>query len=182
MLEARDAGLAAARAGIESLRLQDEAAAQQQLIEWLDRLARLVRAGVTAGSRSPSDSTRVDLERDAAVAALETTRLDLWMNALELGTLIGRSAATFVVHESSPVLERGPSEADSLRLLVTLEGVPEVQLAHTSAARSQLDWLDVRRQNAPVVEVAVDAGLAGAEVTYLGTGEDDQADKIRYKR
>lgn len=166
-LETRDAGLEAARLAIQLLRLQEEVAAQQQTIEWLDRLAGLVRAGVSTGTRSPSDSTRVDLELDAAATALETARLDARTTTLELGILLGRAAGdSLVVRESGAAADREPSAADSLRLLALVERSPEVVLAGTLAARSQLDLLDARRAKTPTVTVSVDAGLAGADLTH----------------
>ena len=166
-LEGRDVGLEAARLAIELLRLQEEAAAQRQTIEWLDRLTRLVSAGVSAGTRSPSDSTRIDLERDAVMSALETTMLDAHTSALELGVLLGFGDADSVaVREALPDADREPSTADSVRLLAFVERMPEVQLAHTLAARSRLDLLDARRAKSPTVSFSVDAGLAGADLTH----------------
>ena len=167
-LEIRDAGLEAARLAIQSLRLQDERVAQQQTLDWLDRLARLVRAGVSAGTRSPSDSTRVDLERDAVTSALETATLDARTTALALGRLLGRGMDdSLAVRAGEALADRGPEAADSLRLLALVERLPEVQLSRTLTARSQLDLLDARGAKSPTVTISVDAGLAGADLTHL---------------
>src|SRR5262249_47771250 len=58
------------------------------------------------------------------------------------------------------------SAADSARLLAFVERMPEVQLARTIAARSQLDLLDARKAKSPTVSLSVDAGLAGADLTH----------------
>ena len=167
-LETRDAGLEAARLAIQLLRLQEEVAAQQLTIEWLGRLADLVRAGVSMGSRGPSDSARVDLELDAAVTALESARLDARTTALALGTLLGRpDSDSLAVRGSSPLADRGPSAADSTRLLAVVERAPEVLLARTLAARSRLDLMDAQRVKSPTVTVSIDAGLLGADLTHL---------------
>ncbi|MGH7682367.1 MAG: TolC family protein, partial [Candidatus Eiseniibacteriota bacterium] len=157
-LEIRDAGLEAARLAIRCLRLQEEVAAQVQTVEWLHHLAQLVRAGVSAGTRSPSDSTRVDLERDAAVNALETARLEAKTTTLDLGWLLGRDESDSpAVREPDLSADREPSPEDSLRLLGTVERFPEVQLARTNAARSELALLDASRARASTLSFTVDA-------------------------
>ena len=98
-MEMRDAGLEAARLAIQTLRAEEEVGAQRGALEWLDRLARLVRAGVGAGTRSPADTMRIDLESDAAASALESALLDLRIARIDLGEAdrrcrrrVGRSA------------------------------------------------------------------------------------------
>jgi outer membrane protein TolC len=166
-METRDAGLEAARLAIEALRLQEEVAAQQQSIDWLDRLARLVRAGVTGGTRSASDSTRVALERDAAANALEAANLEVRATALELGALLGRDEGGSLAVRGPPAdADREPSSADSIRLLALVERFPEVQIARALSARSQLDLLDARSARSPELTFSIDAGLEGADLTH----------------
>lgn len=166
-VETRDTGLEAARLALQALRLDEEVVAQQRNLDWIDRLARLVRAGVSAGTRSPADSTRVDLEHDATVSALETATLDARTNLLELGSLLARAENdSFSVHGSGGDEEREPSAADSIRLMAVVDRLPEMQIARTAAARSRLDLLDARRAKSPIVTATLDAGLAGADLTH----------------
>lgn len=165
-LEARDAGLRAADLALRLLRLQQGAAARQQGIDWLDRLGTLVRAGVVAGVRGSSDSIRVALERDAALAQFESMQLEAQITALELLALMGRDQDTrLAILEPPASLDRAPSEADSLRLMASVEHLPEIAIARTAEAQGRLDLLDAQRRNATTVDVTLDAGLAGADLT-----------------
>jgi len=184
-IEIRDAGLSAARLAIEVLRMREEADAQRQSAEWLDRLAGAVRAGVSAGTRGPADSTRVDLERDAVTNALESAELDVRTATLELGSLLGVDGASLVVRDSADA-EQGPRAADSTALLSRIEHLPEVELARALAERSRVDLADAEQARAPQVSVTLDAGLAGADLTHavppeLKAGDPDAtfADRLR---
>src|SRR5262245_11778389 len=184
-IETRDAGLAAARLAIQVLRMHDEADAQRRSAEWLDRLARAVRGGVSAGTKGPADSTRVDLERDAVTNAIESAELDARTATLELGTLLGMDGASLAVRDTANA-ERGPDASDSTALLARVDRLPEVELARALAERSRVDLADAERARAPVVSVSLDAGLAGADLTHAvppdllaGDPEATFADRLR---
>jgi outer membrane protein TolC len=165
-LESRDAGLRAAELSFELLRLREVERAQRQAIEWLEGLGVLVRAGVASGARSSADSIRVALERDDAEAGLEGTRLGMQTAGLEILALLGRGAAAPLnLREPHATAEEGPSEADSARLVAGVERLPEVALARVAEAETRLDLADARQSAAPSVELSLDAGLAGADLT-----------------
>lgn len=164
--EAREAGLRAAELALRLLRLQQGAAARQLGIDWLDRLGSLVRSGVIAGVRGSSDSIRVALERDAALADFESMQLETNITTLELLGLMGRDPDTrLVILEPAPAFDRAPTAADSLRLIGSVEQLPEIGIARTAEAQGRLDLMDAQRRGASTVEVTVDAGLAGADLT-----------------
>ena len=129
--------------------------------------ARLVRAGVSSGTRS---STGFDARGPGArqvASALEQTRLDARSALLELSVLLGRAEDSLAVREADPNGGRAPTEADSVRLIQLVERLPEVGLARTLAARSELDAIDAAHAKSPAVSFTVDAGLAGADLTHL---------------
>ena len=165
-LEARDAGLRAAELALRLLRLQQGAAARLQGIEWLDRLGSLVRAGVISGVRGSADSIRVALERDAAVAGFEAAQLEARGTTLDLLGIIGRDPdAAIAIREPDAAMDRAPAEADSARLMASVESLPEIAIARIAEARGRLDLMDAQRRSATTVDVLVDAGLAGADLT-----------------
>ncbi len=165
-LEAREAGLRAAELALRLLRLQQGTAARQEGIEWLDRLGTLVRSGVMAGVRGSSDSIRVALERDAAQAEFESMQLETGVTTLELLGLIGRDpGARLVILEPRAAFDRAPGDEDSLRLMAAVEGLPEIGIARSAEAQGRLDLVDAERRNATTVDVTLDAGLAGADLT-----------------
>jgi outer membrane protein TolC len=166
-METRDAGLEAARLAIQTLRAEAEVEGQRSAIRWLDGLTHLVRAGVSAGTRSPADTMRLDLESDVAESALESARLDLRIARLELGKLLGLGEVeSLAVRNDRASSEREPGAEDSTRLLATVERRPEVRLAGLAAQRTELDLLDARAAKAPTLDFSLDAGLAGADLTH----------------
>ena len=165
-LESRDAGLRAAELSLQLLRLREVELAQEQAIQWLDGLGVLVRAGVASGARSSADSIRVALERDDEETGLEGTRLATRTATLEILALLGRNPdAPLHLQEPPATAEGGPSEADSVRLIAGVERLPEVALARVAEAETRLDLADARQGAAPTVELSLDAGLAGADLT-----------------
>lgn len=165
-LSAREAGIEAARLAIRLLRLQRAQAVRREAIEWTDRLSNLVRSGVASGSRSSSDSVRVALERDAAVAALEATQLESRIASLALLNALGFDHDTLIaIREPAEVGRLAPSQADSLRILTSTERLPEIQLGRLAEAQVRIELSETARRNAPTVELAVDAGIAGADLT-----------------
>ena len=169
---ARDAGLEAADLATQLLRLQHVTAIRSDAVQWLDRLANLVRSGVAAGVRSPSDSIRVSLERDAAVAGLASARLQTTATSFALLDIMGierDGALAISEHGDAPV--SAPAPVDSARILAALDRLPELQLAGLAEAQSRIDIVDAGRQNAAVIEWSLDAGLAGADLTHAVPGD-----------
>jgi outer membrane protein TolC len=166
VLESRDAGLRAAGLAFGLLQLQEMESYQDRALDWLDRLGTLIRAGVASGVRSSADSVRVALERDAVAAVLEDTRLAARSSTLELLTLLGREVTSSVtILPGDEVHERRPAESDSIRLMISVERQPEVALARAADATARLDLLDARHRTAPHIDLSLDAGLAGADLT-----------------
>lgn len=165
-LETREAGLHAAGLALRLLRLQEVEEIQRRDIDWLRRLATLVRAGVRSGVRSAADSVRVALAGDAAAAGLETTLLDKRTTTLDLKTVLGRSTdGVLAIRPPATNVDRAPDPADSLGLLASVNRLPEVALARVAEARALLDVRDVQRRNRLAMDLSVDAGLAGADLT-----------------
>ena len=165
-LETREAGLLAADLALRLLRTQQEDALQQQGIEWLDRLGSLVGSGVASGMRGSSDSIRVTLERDAVAAAMEVAKLEAQGTRSDLAGLIGRDGeAALFIREPVDSVGRRPAAADSTALMASIDRQPELAIARAEASLGRLDVLDAQRRNAPAVQVVVDAGLAGADLT-----------------
>lgn len=165
-LAARDAGLAAAEFATQLLRLQHLMAIRSDAVVWLDRLATLVRSGVAAGARSPSDSIRVRLERDAALAGVEAARLDAIATSYALLGAMGTERDDLLtIREQAEPVNAGPAPADSTRALATLDRLPELELAGLAEAQSRIDFADAAHRRSPTVEWSLDAGLAGANLT-----------------
>jgi outer membrane protein TolC len=165
-LESREAGLRAGSLAFGLLQLAETESYQIQALDWLNRLGTLIRAGVASGVRSSGDSIRVALERDAVSAALENTHLARRISTLELLALLGRDAeSTVKILDPEGARERVPTEPDSIRLMVSVERQPEVILARAADAAARLSFLDARHRTAPQVDLTLDAGLAGADLT-----------------
>jgi outer membrane protein TolC len=165
-LESRDAGLQAGHLGLSLLRLAEAESLQRQSLDWLAGLTALVGSGIASGARPPTDSIRVALERDAVEAALEDTRLEAQAATLELDALIAREGeGPLAIRAIADAPDPGPQPADSLRLEATLARQPEVQLARVAEADSRLDLEEARRRSAPTLDLSLDAGLAGADLT-----------------
>ena len=165
-LESLVAGRRAAGLAVGLLRSSELEMNQREAYEWLARLGALVRSGVASGSRSASDSVRVALERDQVAADLETTLLDRETARLELQSLVGRDvlrSATII--DPSAASGREPTSSDSTRLLESIERQPEVALARINESTARLDLLDARRSASPQIDVSLDAGLAGTDLT-----------------
>lgn len=165
-LEVREAGLRAAGLAFGLLQLAETESYQSQALEWLSRLGALVRAGVASGVRSSGDSIRVALERDAVAASLESTRLTGRTAALELLTLLSRAAdSALAILDSEGTRERTPTDPDSIRLMASVDRQPEVTLARAADAAARLELLDARHRTSAQMDLALDAGLAGADLT-----------------
>lgn len=165
-LESRDAGLRAGSLAFGLLQFAEMETYQRQALDWLNRLGTLIRAGVASGIRSSGDSIRVALERDVVSAALENTHLARRTSLLELLALLGRDADSSVtIHDPEGAREQAPTEPDSIRLMASVERQPEVILARAADAGARLSFLDARHRTAPQVDLTIDAGLAGADLT-----------------
>ncbi len=167
-LESLAAGRRAAELAVALLRSAESEANLRDSYEWLARLGALVRSGVASGSRSTSDSVRISLERDQVAADLETTLLDRQTAILDLQSLIGRDlleSATIV--DPSAAIGREPTTSDSTRLLDSVERQPEVALARSNESAAHLNLLDARRSGAAQIDLSLDAGLAGTDLTGL---------------
>jgi outer membrane protein TolC len=164
---ARDAGLEAAELATQLLRLQQVTALRTEALDWLDRLANLVRSGVTAGVRSPSDSIRVSLERDAALAALTSAQLEATATSFALLGILGiERDELLAIRAPADESANGPAAADSARVLSTLDRLPELELAGLAEAQSRIDLADAGHQNSAVIDWTLDAGITGADLTH----------------
>ncbi len=163
-LAQREAGTAAAELAIRVVRLQRADSAYGAGIAWLEHLSLLVRLGVQSGTRAASDSIRVQLERDAAVAAKESAQLEAQLARLELLTLLGRDRDTILV-VCEPKTPGSVTAADSVAIFEGLTRLPELQLARLSEAQGGIDASETFHRNAATLELSADAGLAGANLT-----------------
>ena len=171
-LVARDAGLEAAELATRLLQLQRTTEIRSEAMQWLDRLANLVRSGVAAGMRSPSDSIRVSLERDAAVAGVESARLEATATSFALLDVMGiENDILLAIRAPQDSPEVGPAADDSVGAMASIERVPELAIASLAEAQSRLDIADAHRSNATVIEWSMDAGIAGADLTHAVPGD-----------
>jgi len=169
--QARDVGLEAADLAINLLRLRDVEIAQSQAVDWIDRLALLMRGAVRAGVRSTTDSVRIALERNAAAAALEMTRFEKRTSEIDLTTLMGREADSTVVIRGSEYPDRLPTREDSIRVMASVARQPEIAIAKLAEERARIDVIEASRTTAPTVDLSLDAGLAGADLTGAVPGD-----------
>jgi len=172
--EARDVGLEAADLAIDQLRLIEVEGAQRRTIDWIDRLASLLRGAVRAGVRSTTDSVRIALERNAAEAALEKTLFDERAGEIDLLALLGFEAESTVVVVPPGFPDRPPTPEDSVRIMVSAGRQPEIGIAKIAEERGRIDLIEARRTGAPTVDLSLDAGLWGADLTRV-TPEDLKA-------
>jgi len=170
-VQARDVGLQAADLALTLLRLREIESAQRQAVDWIDRLALLMKGAVRAGARSTTDSVRIALERNTAAAALEKTHFDARSAEIDLMALMGRYADSTVVIVEPGFPDRPPSTEDSIRVMASVTRQPEIAFTRISEERARLDVLDARRTTAPTVDLSLDAGLAGTDLTRTVPGD-----------
>jgi len=165
-LAARDAGLRAGELALASVRLGEQARTQREALAWLDRLAVELAADARAGTRGRADAQRAALERDDAVSELESTEraghavsreLSRWL-ALPPDSLPRVSAP-----EDDPL--SAPTAGDSLAVLARYGAAPEIAQAKLAVERSRLDLALARRRRETRLDLALDAGLWGADLT-----------------
>src|SRR5262245_50085236 len=164
-VQARDTGLDVADLAINLLRLREVGTAQRQAVDWLDRLGVLMRGAVRSGVRTTSDSVRISLERNTAVAALEKTRYDMRTAEIDLLTALARAADSTIVIRDFDFPERPPTPDDSLRVLASAEHQPEMALAMVAEERARIDMLEAKHTNVSTLDFSLDAGLAGTNLT-----------------
>ncbi len=163
--QARDVGFQAADLANTLLRHREVEAAQLEAVSWINRLALLMRGAVRAGVRSTTDSVRIALERNAAAAALEKTRFDERTAEIDLMALMGLPGDSTLVLIEPGFPERSPTVEDSIRVMASVQRQPEIGIARIAEERARLDVLEARRTNAPTVDLSLDAGLKGTDLT-----------------
>jgi outer membrane protein TolC len=162
----RDAGLRAAEVALGSLRQRELEGSDREALAWLDRLTALIESGVRSGSRERADAVRVRIERDAVESELLSIGEVRDILARELSELTGRGdAGPALLAEADTAQDAPPAAADSLDLLARGERSPEVSAARFAEAGARLALEQARRRNAVRVDLALDAGLAGADLT-----------------
>jgi outer membrane protein TolC len=162
----RDAGLRAAEVALAALRQRDLEASDRDAFAWLDRLGALIQGGVRSGTRAQADAVRVRIERDAVEAELLSGQQVRGALGRELAELTGRAVqGPFELREPDPATDAPPAAADSLALFARIERSPEVRAARVAEAGERLALDQTRRRSALLVDLAADAGLAGADLT-----------------
>ncbi len=162
----RDAGLRAAEVALGSLRQRELEESDREALAWLDRLVALIESGVRSGARERADAVRSRIERDAVESELLTIGEVRDALARELAELTGRGdAGRAVLAEPDAAQDAPPAAADSLVLLARDGRAPEVAAARFAEAGERLALEQARRRNAVRVDLALDAGLAGADLT-----------------
>ena len=167
VMSSRDAGLRAASLALAIQRDQEVLGIRRDVLDWIERLESLVRSGVTAGFRSVTDSARVALERDNEVLALEGARADLRALRMQLAPLLGRPLDAETAIRADGADMRAPGAADSVRITAGIESLPEIALARLELERGRLDRQAAARRAAPTVDLVLDAGLAGTDLTEV---------------
>jgi len=164
-VQARDTGLDVADLATNLLRLREVETAQRQAVDWLDRLGLLMRGAVRSGVRTTSDSVRISLERNTAVAALEKTHYDRRTAEIDLLTVLARGADSSIVIREFDFPERPPTPEDSVRVLASAEHQPELALARVAEERAHIDMLEAKHTNVSTLDLSLDAGLGGTNLT-----------------
>lgn len=162
----RDAGVRTAVTALGLLRQHELEDSDRETLSWLERLASLIESAVRSGARDRADLTRVQLERDAVtedLLSLVQVRDALGRELAELTG--GASAGAIVVAGSDSSVDAPPAAADSLLLLERVARSPEVRAARFAEANERLALDQARRKNALRVDLALDAGLSGADLT-----------------
>ena len=163
---AREAGERAAEVALGLLRLKTQERSGREALDWLDRLSSLITAGVRAGGQDRAAAVRVALERDAVGSDLIALEADAGALGRELAELTGLGEAVLPrVVEPEAGDDAAPAPADSSALLAWAESAPEVMALRSEEAGERLALESARRKNAVRVDLAMDAGLWGADLT-----------------
>ena len=164
-IEARDVGLDVADLAANLLRLSELEASQREAVEWIDRLALLLRGAVRSGVRSTTDSVRIALERNSALATLEKTRLERRNAEIDLMAQLARGADSTLTIREPAIPERMPTPDDSIRVMASVARQPEIALARVAEERARIDVLEAKSANSSTLDLSLDAGLAGTDLT-----------------
>jgi outer membrane protein TolC len=163
----RDAGLRAAEVALGSLRQRELEGSDREALAWLDRLTALIESGVRSGARERADAVRARIERDAVESELLSIGEVRDVLARELAELTGRGdGGPLLLAEPDAAQDAPPLAPDSLDLLARGERSPEVSAARFAEANERLALEQARCRNAVRVDLALDAGLAGADLTH----------------
>jgi len=108
---------------------------------------------------------RIALERNSAAAALERTLFDRRTAEIDLLALLGLGSDSSVAILPPEFPDRAPTVEDSLRVLASVARQPEVALARIAEERGRLDVIEAKRTTSPTVDLSLDAGLEGADLT-----------------
>jgi outer membrane protein TolC len=159
----REAGLAAAAAALNLVRLRELERIEMDASEWLKGLGTLVDAGVRAGTRGQADALRVALEQDVITASLLGARQELDEQRRVLAALLGRPVdGVLPVREPEAATDRPPTASDSLSIRLAAQRAPEVREAALAADAEQLSLLEAKHRDTPRLDIALDAGLFGS--------------------
>lgn len=161
----RDAGLRAGELALVVLQLDEQAASQREALDWLDRLAVTLAAGARAGTRARADAQRATLERDDAASGLLGTERANATARRELARWLGAPPDSLPAVEPEALEPGPPGTADSLGVLAAFGAAPELLQARLEPERAQLEAEGARHRNDVQWTLALDAGLAGADLT-----------------
>lgn len=171
-LAQREAGELAAELALHAVRLDEVSDVLAHAHASLADIGALVRMGVRSGARSPADSIRLGLAEVDQELDAESVRSESIRTRLELSGAMGMPVdAEFTVRAPeeparSPAGESAAQRAaDSLAVLAQLEHRPELKAARAELAAAQLDQAEAVQRKAPALDLTVDAGLAGTDLT-----------------
>ncbi len=166
VLASRDAGERAAALALECVRIAETGGLLRDHRAGLADIGTLVRAGVRAGVRSPADSIRLALAEGDAALDLASNDEQAATARLELLEALARPLDRDIVVRADPATPvQTPDAADSLVLAAAAARRPELALARADEALARLAEADAARAAAPAVNLSVDAGLAGSDLT-----------------
>ena len=162
----REAGLLAGKLAVEALTRLERERFETESLAWIEDFARIIASRVRAGVSAPSDSMRINIERDMVAASLDSTRTGLHVARRELASLLGLSVEALPpIRESMSLEDLGPTTADSLALVSRVVRHPDVAIAQAEEAQARLDVAELRHQDDLHVGLSGDAGIAGTDLT-----------------
>jgi len=80
---------------------------------------------------------------------------------------MGREADSTVVIGRPESPDRPPTADDSILIISTIQRQPEVLAARIAEGRARIDVIEAKRVTAPTVDLSLDAGLAGSDLTRV---------------
>jgi len=163
----RDVALRVAEIASGILRTSAEIERREEARRWTESVMSAVASGARAGTRSPSDALRLRLELESTDLELLSLRAAREALGRALATLIAPDTlgASFTAIRDTLGLDLAPAADDSTRVLERFASSSEVQRAEneTRVARLELEAAHARR--ALHLDLTVDAGLAGSDLT-----------------